>query len=256
MVVIISSKSDAHATTVLEELRAMGQPAKLLDLSDFPLRSHLSMAYTTGNGAQFTLSTDAGPILFSEVRSIWWRRPQQFQLDPTLQNPGYAQFALNESQEAITGLWQALDVFLINDPARDAAAHRKAHQLRLARELGIPIPETLITNDPAAAREFIGRHGKVICKAFSATEANWRETRLVQEGELANLDSVRFAPVIFQPTSKPYTTFASLSSAPKFFLLRSTPRKLPTASIAVSTLAAPASKPSLSPNRCRPSFTG
>lgn len=38
----------------------------------------------------------------------------------------------------------------------------------------------------------------MICKAFSATETNWRETRLVGEEELANLGNVRFAPVIFQ----------------------------------------------------------
>jgi glutathione synthase/RimK-type ligase-like ATP-grasp enzyme len=176
----------------------MGREATLLDLSDFPLRSQLSMVYADRNAEQFVLKTETGTIDFSEVRSIWWRRPQAFRLDPALEHPAYAQFALNESQEAITGLWQSLDVFWINDPARDAAAHRKAHQLRVAREIGIPVPETLITNDPAAARQFIERNGKVICKAFSATEANWRETRLVREEELNNLDNVRFAPVIFQ----------------------------------------------------------
>jgi glutathione synthase/RimK-type ligase-like ATP-grasp enzyme len=158
----------------------------------------LAMAYGNRSGTQFSLWTEAGTIDFAKVRSIWWRRPQQFQVDPAVQNPTYAQFALNESAEAITGLWQALDVFWINDPARDAIAHRKAHQLRLAREIGLPIPETLITNDPAAARRFIEHQGKAICKAFSATETNWRETRLVGEEELANLDNVRFAPVIFQ----------------------------------------------------------
>ena len=38
----------------------------------------------------------------------------------------------------------------------------------------------------------------VICKAFSATEQQWRETRLVGDQELAVLDNVRYAPVIFQ----------------------------------------------------------
>lgn len=197
-VVIISSKSDVHATTVLEELRTMGQPAVLLDLSDFPLHSQLAIDYANQRDHQFTLKTPAAAIDFAEVGSIWWRRPQNFQLDPALQDAAAVQFAFNESHEAITGLWHALDVFWINDPARDATAHRKAYQLRLARETGLIIPETLITNDPAAARQFIERNGKAVCKAFSATEANWRETRLVREQELANLQAVSFAPVIFQ----------------------------------------------------------
>ena len=160
MVIIISSKSDTHALAVLEELRQIDAPVRLLDLSDFPLRSKLSMTYTARNGPRFTLDTDTGLIDFSEVNSIWWRRPQQFQLDPCIQNQSHAQFAFNESQEAIMGLWQSLDIFWINDPARDAAAHRKAYQLKLARELGIPTPETLITNDPNAARQFIKMNEK------------------------------------------------------------------------------------------------
>ena len=197
-VAIISSKSDAHATAVLEELKRMDQPATLVDLSDFPLKSQLSMEYSTGRTDQFTLKAPAGVIDFAEVGSIWWRRPQNFQLDPAITAHASVQFAFNESNEAITGLWPALNVFWINDPARDAIAHRKAYQLKLAREIGFVIPETLITNDPAAARQFIERDGKVICKAFSATEANWRETRLVRQEELANIESVSYAPVIFQ----------------------------------------------------------
>ena len=197
-VVIVSSKSDAHATAVLKELRTMDHPATLLDLSDFPLNSQLSMEYSTGRADRFNLKAPAGVIDFAEVGAIWWRRPQNFQLDPAVTAHAAVQFAFNESHEAITGLWPSLDVFWINDPARDATAHRKAYQLRLAREIGLIIPETLITNDPAAARQFIEGDGKVICKAFSATEANWRETRLVREEELANIESVRYAPVIFQ----------------------------------------------------------
>ena len=98
------------------------------------------------------------------------------------------------------GLWHALDVFWINDPGRDEVAHRKLLQLRVAQEVGLEIPSTLVTNDLAEARSFVDAHGyrDVICKAFSATEQQWRETRLVGEEELAALENVRYAPVIFQ----------------------------------------------------------
>ena len=38
----------------------------------------------------------------------------------------------------------------------------------------------------------------MIYKAFSATETEWRETRLLREEELAQLENVKYAPVIFQ----------------------------------------------------------
>ncbi len=57
-----------------------------------------------------------------------------------------------------------------------------------------------MTSDPDEARAFIDRFGlgRVICKAFSATLENWRETRMIGETEYALLDQVAVAPVIFQ----------------------------------------------------------
>jgi len=49
-------------------------------------------------------------------------------------------------------------------------------------------------------REFITEQGyeRTIYKAFSATEQEWRETRLLQSEELALVDNVQYAPAIFQ----------------------------------------------------------
>src|SRR6266481_2523832 len=60
--------------------------------------------------------------------------------------------------------------------------------------------EQHLTNDPEDARAFIASIGaaRTIYKAFSATERDWRETRLLHPDELPLLDHVRLAPVIFQ----------------------------------------------------------
>jgi glutathione synthase/RimK-type ligase-like ATP-grasp enzyme len=39
---------------------------------------------------------------------------------------------------------------------------------------------------------------QTVYKTFLASEENWRETRVLRQAELALLDSVRLAPVIFQ----------------------------------------------------------
>jgi glutathione synthase/RimK-type ligase-like ATP-grasp enzyme len=109
-------------------------------------------------------------------------------------------FAANEAHEALTGLWQSMDAKWINDPSFDLIAQRKAYQLKVAQQVGLRIPATLMTNDPDEARKFVDARGyrDVVYKSFSSTEEEWRETRLLKEDELSLLDHVQHAPVIFQ----------------------------------------------------------
>ncbi|KVL88732.1 hypothetical protein WT02_14975 [Burkholderia stagnalis] len=88
----------------------------------------------------------------------------------------------------------------MNEPARDLVAQRKPYQLKVAQDVGLEIPDTLITNCPSAVREFTCRHGasNVIFKSFSATDNEWRETRILRDEELELVDNVRYTPVIFQ----------------------------------------------------------
>lgn len=143
---------------------------------------------------------DQTELSLADCKVIWWRRPQPFTLHPEIQRTSHRTFTYNECYEAFSGLWQAHDAFWVNPPPRDEAAARKAYQLRIAQEVGLNIPTTLITNDPDRARDFIAAQGyeKTVYKAFSATEQEWRETRLLKRNELALIDSVRYAPVIFQ----------------------------------------------------------
>ena len=88
----------------------------------------------------------------------------------------------------------------MNPPIADEVAQRKIRQLQVARRVGLSIPETLVTNRPEAAREFVRRHRpeNVIRKAFRNIAQAPRETSLVREEDLAAIDLVRYAPVIFQ----------------------------------------------------------
>src|SRR5690606_7968876 len=88
----------------------------------------------------------------------------------------------------------------LNPPWADEVGQRKLRQLQLARSLGLPGPETLITNDPARARDFVASHapGGVVRKAFRNIAEAPRETSVVSEADLRLIDIVRFAPVIFQ----------------------------------------------------------
>ncbi len=201
MILVVSSPTDGHASAVRAELSRLGTDARLLDLRAFPVRLDLALHYAADRDAPRRVRCHDGcDIDLRDVRAVWWRRPQPFELSGEIVRPSYRTFAYNECHEAWAGLWQTLDAFWVNHPSRDEVAARKAYQLDVARSAGLAIPTTVITNDPEEARAFIAnhRHGGVIYKAFSATEQEWRETRLLRDAEQAQLEQVRHAPVIFQ----------------------------------------------------------
>jgi len=201
MILVVSSDTDPHATAVRAELARMGAESKLLDLRAFPTRLGMSLHYATDRaGTRRVRCRDGCDLDLREVRTVWWRRPQPFQLGQELVRPSYRAFAYNECHEAWSGVWQTLDAFWVNHPLSDEAAARKAFQLDVARASELSIPETLITNDPDEARRFVAGHRDkgVIYKAFSATEQEWRETRLLGDAEAVMMEQVRHAPVIFQ----------------------------------------------------------
>lgn len=206
MILIFSQSEDVHARAVMAELDRLGERHVLVDLGEYPNALRLQTAFGPGGATALRFTHPAfGTVELGQAKGCWWRRPQPYRLDPAIRSREHQHFALAESYEAMLGTLYALDsggggVRWVNHPLKDDAAHRKVLQLKAAREAGLEVPDTLVTNDPAAARAFIAaRHGRpTVYKAFQATEMLWRETRLLRQGEEALLDNVRFAPVIFQ----------------------------------------------------------
>jgi glutathione synthase/RimK-type ligase-like ATP-grasp enzyme len=199
VILVISHEQDPHAERVIRHLQADGQPVLLLNLAELPDRATLSIDYDPPDRPRIDYVRDGRSYRLHEVTSVWWRRPQVPNLSSVI-NPEVNLFTANEWYEAVNGLWQLLDARWMNHPTRDDAASRKARQLRVAAEVGLKIPRTLITSDQERARRFIGELGSAgtIYKTFSCTHAIWRETRLLRPEDMAHLDAVRLAPVIFQ----------------------------------------------------------
>jgi glutathione synthase/RimK-type ligase-like ATP-grasp enzyme len=200
VILVISHEQDPHAERVIRHLQADGQHVLLLNLTELPDRATLSIDYDPPDQPRIDYVRAGGASYpLHEVKSVWWRRPQTPNLS-SVTDPQVNLFTANEWNEAINGLWQLLDARWMNDPTRDDAASRKARQLRVAAEVGLQVPRTLITTDVHRAHKFIGELGVAgtIYKTFSCTHAIWRETRLLRPEAMAHLDAVRLAPVIFQ----------------------------------------------------------
>jgi glutathione synthase/RimK-type ligase-like ATP-grasp enzyme len=121
-------------------------------------------------------------------------------LDPAITDEAARLFAWSEANEALLGLWYSLDCFWMNPPLADEVALRKIRQLQVATRVGLTIPETLVTNEPAVALDFIRQYepGGVIRKAFRNIQEAPRTTAVVREPDLSLIGLVRYTPVIFQ----------------------------------------------------------
>ncbi|WP_304617042.1 MvdC/MvdD family ATP grasp protein, partial [Paracoccus sp. (in: a-proteobacteria)] len=195
MILIISHPEDVHARTVIDHLDRLGAESQILNLARFPRAARLVLRYEP-TGSQLGFSDDEGRLIdLDRVGAAWWRRPQPLEFEPGLQAQD---FAAAECAEALAGLWLAMPSAWINPPVEDEAASRKSWQLRLAGQLGLDPPETLITTCAESARAFLAQHGDVICKPFAGSLRYWRETRRIGDAELAQLGQLRHAPAILQ----------------------------------------------------------
>ena len=199
VVLIISALQDGHVGPVMRELSRRGVQAELLDHRQFPL--HLALQFEYRNGcSNFSLGRpgEAG-FDMRQVGAIWWRRPQPFGSVEQMTDESARRFANSEASTAFQGLYQCLEAGWVNRPDRDARASHKPWQLQVAQSVGLPVPTTLMTSDPQAAREFFHAcDEKVVYKQFIALPENWRETRILSKEALSRADSISYAPVIFQ----------------------------------------------------------
>ena len=199
MILVISHPADLHAQRVLAALHARGRETLLMDLADLPDRATLSIDPAGPGRASFRHT--AGSVDLTQASAIWWRRPQSVVLDAITDTDARG-FAYGEWHEALHGMYQLLDCPWMNPLHADEIASHKVLQLRLAPEVGLRVPQTLMTSDETEARQFVTRQEglgrQAIYKIFSATHQVWRETRLVGPADLAHLASLHLAPVIFQ----------------------------------------------------------
>ncbi|MBE3559682.1 MAG: ATP-dependent carboxylate-amine ligase [Ktedonobacteraceae bacterium] len=146
-------------------------------------------------------------ILLDSLTSIWWRRPERYRA-PEGYSPGEKTFLEEEANRGIVGVLDSLSLhhtLWVSRPYHIRRADLKPLQLASAQHLGLRIPRTLVTNDPAAVREFYDEcRGEVVLKAVSrgAIEDQARRrfiyTSKVQPEHLSALDGVRITAHLFQ----------------------------------------------------------
>ncbi len=194
-VLIACAPDDTHAMAVAIHLADMGLRPVPLFLSHLP-RTGIAAGAGGGRAARCRLATTDGDFDPAEVRAIWWRRPEPVDRWPL--DPGGRALGAAEWTEALAGVVRVAGGFWVNDPASDEIARRKLVQLEMARRLGLPVPRTLVTNDPVLADRFVRscRPGAIVKSLASTVEGGY--THRVGRGDGALASRLRIGPAILQ----------------------------------------------------------
>jgi glutathione synthase/RimK-type ligase-like ATP-grasp enzyme len=88
-----------------------------------------------------------------------------------------------------------LPAAVVNRPTAGASNLSKPFQLRLIAAAGLDVPETLVTTDPVAARDFLAVHGRLVYKSVSGVRSI---VGTLDGSEAERLDGVRTGPVQLQ----------------------------------------------------------
>lgn len=171
MILILTEHNDSTAASVVTRLRARGEKVLVFPTRSFPRQARIALE--TGPTCPSTqwLNVGRDECRLDDVRSVWYRAVLPPDEDPRLSTPD-RNFAHRESVHVIRSLWQLLaDRFWINPWAKMVCAECKPFQLALAKRVGLEIPASLVTNDPADAISFFEKmNGRVIYKALTQYE--------------------------------------------------------------------------------------
>jgi MvdC family ATP-grasp ribosomal peptide maturase len=159
-----------------------------------------------GDGRAAHLRTDAGEqVSAAEVRAVWARKLWTPRMGADL-DERFRAMCVRESVAAFEGFLDGLrGARWVNDLRRERAAGNKQRQLRVAAEAGLRIPRTLVTNDPAAAREFYDEtEGRTVAKLLRPltvgmdADSDFVYTSRVGAEDLAAAETLRHSPMVFQ----------------------------------------------------------
>jgi glutathione synthase/RimK-type ligase-like ATP-grasp enzyme len=205
LVCTANTVNDPGVDMVIRALGARGTNALRWETNLFPTDLRLTAGW---DQRERLLLTSAGQdVDLNQVNSVWIRHMDTGGALPNSLHPDHREAARRESEAMIWGLLECLNVFQLDAPDSLRRAPHKPRQLQLARELGLEIPSTLITNSPQEARDFAQacRYG-AIAKMVDGTSLVVETergpssvfTRRLTTEDLEDLDSLTLCPMIFQ----------------------------------------------------------
>ncbi|HSX07485.1 MAG TPA: hypothetical protein VLG11_01175 [Candidatus Saccharimonadales bacterium] len=196
-VVVITDRRDAHLPFVERHLDA---PFVVLDPQEFAAGKELS--YECKDGRIIPVYDG---LRLDAVSGAWYRKPLQITDDNLPVAPVFKAYARTAMQRHFNQLLTCFsEATWVSDYYAICKANNKSWQLAIAKQLGMQVPDTVITGDKVVAAAFLKTHPRSVAKSLTTTypqvegKTNTFFTTLLEDGFAPDLTGLHFAPSIFQ----------------------------------------------------------
>lgn len=203
-ILIVADRNDWPTDRVVKLLTERDAPVFRMDTADFPQELTLAALIDQGVPWHGRLHNSVRHVDVEDVSAVWYRAPNSFDFPQQMTEPERT-FAFAQARAGLGGVLSTLECRWVNHPAAIARAEYKPVQLAAARDAGLTVPPTLITNSPAAVREFAGAHPRVVAKTLGSPVVRDAEHRLrtiysrpLSEEDLEDLTGVESTAHLFQ----------------------------------------------------------
>lgn len=188
---VLGSERDEHAAHVLTKLQTRGHYCEFLDSTRFP--QEIRVRFDPVSQAGSVNLPGCKPVEFADIDAIYWRT----YVEPpmvALPDPEQVYIAQNDARAMFESLLKFLPVRWVNGWEAFALHQTKPAALARVAALGLPVPATLIGNDPDRIRQFVDQHEEVIFKPVQGGA----HTEVLATLTAAHLATLTIAPVTLQ----------------------------------------------------------
>jgi len=208
-VLVLSEGQDGHSDRIVREVEARGASALVVDQTRLPEWSE-SVRLHGAEGCEGSISAPGGRTVdLADVRAVaYW--PAWIRLDL----PGMELEAKMLVEDEWLGFLANLRSLVpgarwVNPIEPRLVGHPRLHQLRLAEQLGLRVPDTVVTNSLDDALRFVDAHPEGVASKRLTTIVRPYQGRRLRYGlytrrvdramlEEAGAASLRYAPCLLQ----------------------------------------------------------
>jgi len=208
--VILTCQDDLHTDAVIRRLGERRPDFGVVRINTDNLSTNVNYCFQYSNSGRLEKQKlqvlDSG-VSADGVSVIWYRKPNKPLPHPALNDYSAQECSVQEYQELLRSLFGFFPrAKWINDYWQMQKYSIKANQVWIAEEVGLSVPETLITNDLSTVKELSKRHAEIIIKplsynGFASGDAQYGcFTNVLSIDELQSFQSedLTYAPAIFQ----------------------------------------------------------
>lgn len=196
---VVTNKRDLTSDFVVREMRQRSLNFYRLNTEDV---NRLTLNQTLGNAT--ILKGDDVQIDLGAIKGAYFRRPQPLDVQSDDLTSSLRKYIFEEWNYIMRSIYLELGEKWFSHPSNIILAEDKPKQLKLAREIGFSVPETVITNEREALRSLFSG-GDVIAKPLkqSLLEDPKGLGSVIYTNDIESFNEIegialRAAPVIFQ----------------------------------------------------------